>query len=242
MSRLGISIALCLAVGGGYLLAGTRNAETALPPSPFPEADVVSDTQLADLRGGFSIPTLPGISFNFGISVMTTFDAPDLPGAPTLNIETNLYFEDNGDSPDVPTVGYVTSKTTSTTTAGTEVLNESEHENVDFSDVTFTSEHTIKVADGNLTIGSNTGFGDLEEVPDAGLAAETPNLVLLSSFNNELIANVISNTLNGVSINQMTTVNIDLTGHATLKEMLPSGGVSNLLQSIDNSVLMGLSN
>ncbi|MEX0921959.1 MAG: hypothetical protein WDZ84_04225 [Rhodovibrionaceae bacterium] len=242
MSKLRIGIAMCLAAGGVYLLAGARNAETALPPSPFPEADIVSDAQLADLRGGFSISTLPGISFNFGISVMTSFDAPDLPGMPTLNIETNLYFEDNGDSPNVPTVGYVTSTTTSTTASGSEVLNDSEHQNVDFSQMTFTTENTIKVIGDNLIIDSNAGFGDLEEVPDAGLAEETPNLVLLNSFNNELIANVISNTLSGVSITQVTTVNIDLTGHATLKEMLPSSGVSNLLQSIDNSVLRGISN
>lgn len=242
MERLAIIGAVCLSLGGLYLAAGVRDAETALPPSPFSGEEIVPEAQLAQLRGGFSMPTLPGVSFNFGISVMTTFNAPDLPGAPTLNIETNLYFEDNGDSPEVPTVGTVTSKTTSTTTSGTEVLEESEHNNVDFSQVTFNTKNTVKVVGDNLTIESQNGFGDLNEVPDAGLADETPDLVLLNSFNNDLIANIISNTLSGVTINQVTTVDIDLTGHATLKEMLPSVGVSNLIQSIDNSVLMGLSN
>lgn len=244
MTKLSLYGVASLTAVGLFLLAGTRSAETALPQhdNPFPEAEVVTDGQLAQLRGGFSVPTLPGVSFNFGVSITTTFDAPDLPDSPTLSIETSLYFEDNGDSPEVPTHGTVTSKTTSSTTGGTEVLNEVEHENVDFSEFSFGTTNTVKVADGTLTIQSNSGFGDLNEVPDASLEGESPNLVLVNSFSNDLIASVISNTLSGVAINQTTTVDIDLAGHEEFSKTLPSVGVRHMLHSIDNSVLMGLTN
>lgn len=245
MAKLGYYGVLSLTAAALFLVAGARSGETALPQedSLFPGAEVVTEGQLAQLRGGFSVPTLPGVSFNFGVNVTTTFEAPDLPDSPTLSIETSLYFEDNGDSPEVPTQGTVTSKTTSTTTSGgTEVLNDVEHENVDFSQMTFGTTSTVKIADGSLTIQSNSGFGDLNEVPDASLEEESPNLVLLNSFNNDLIASVISNTLSGVAINQVTTVDIDLVGHEEFSKTLPSVGVQHMLHSIDHGVLMGLSN
>jgi hypothetical protein len=223
-------------LGAGFLVVVSgESAETAMLPETdlFPGAEIVTEAQLSDLRGGFSVPSMPGLSFNFGINVYTTFTAPELPDSPTVTVETNLYFDSSSDV-------QVSSQTNYTTTQGTTTTYSTDLTSINLTNSSFSTTNIVSIQGQNIVVDSSSstsGATNSLSPPNAD-----GNLVLVNSFSSSLIASIISNTLSQINVSQTTSIDVDVQGHANFVKSLPNAATLDALRSLNHSVLMSLSN
>jgi len=208
--RRGWGLAAALVVGLASATAGTAAVRLLI----FADEAPVADADLAELRGGFTLPNLP-VKVHFGFTYSNQITMPGMPDMPKMPTQT---FVPEPTSPDV---------TIEADTGGKVQIGATG--NVEFSDPTRARVTRTDVVNGEVAGVSETEV-DLTRQPltiKTGVAGSQIKHVI----GPDEIATLMKNTINHVEQRSESTLTLTLSGVTQMKTRLPSRGLTS---SMDN--------
>jgi len=229
LSTVGIGAVLAAAFAGAGL--------AAVRYLVFEDVAAVSDAELAGMRGGFSIPSLPHVQFSFGFLIRNRVDLPgnvNLPDSVHQVVSPSVVaILDSGDgrSTGISSTGAVLPKPSGTRLGSTTT--------VQFTDPARAVVRTVKETNGTVVSDTQEQLVDLTK--DALTLKLGPDAAQITQhLDAHQVTTLMKSVLGNTSLRSDLTASIAVDGWKRFRSTLPSAATVRGVRAVEDAVKMSL--